>query len=267
MTILKLLANDNYIIVNRDLAKELGLEEAIIFGELASEYNYYEKNNQLEDGYFYSTIDNIEDNTTLSEYKQRKALNNLKDIGLIDITIKGIPAKRYIKINEEQVEELFNIKYQNNLRTSSLKIKELELKKLKGNSNNNNNNKNNNNIYNHNDIYSYIENNFGRTLSPIEYEEIKSWRDNELTRYAIKQAVLNNKYSIKYISKILFNYSKNNIQTVQQAQEQNLQFQEKKNPVKNNNINPDWFNQESDVVAPDDKGLEEMNKLIEELSS
>lgn len=125
----------------------------------------------------------------------------------------------------------------------------------------------NNNIYNHNDIYSYIENNFGRTLSPIEYEEIKSWRDNELTRYAIKQAVLNNKYSIKYISKILFNYSKNNIQTVQQAQEQNLQFQEKKNPVKNNNINPDWFNQESDVVAPDDKELEEMNKLIEELSS
>ena len=48
-----------------------------------------------------------------------------------------------------------------------------------------------------NNIFSLIEKNFGRTLNSIEIEEIKSWEDNELTRYAIKVAVLKNKYNIK----------------------------------------------------------------------
>ena len=29
-------------------------------------------------------------------------------------------------------------------------------------------------------IFDYIESNFGRTLSPIEYEEVSNWEDNEL---------------------------------------------------------------------------------------
>jgi hypothetical protein len=51
----------------------LGIDEAIILGELASEYEYWSRREELQDGYFYSTIENIEENTTLTEYKQRKA--------------------------------------------------------------------------------------------------------------------------------------------------------------------------------------------------
>lgn len=81
-------------------------------------------------------------------------------------------------------------------------------------------------------IFEFIEENFGRTLSSIEYEEISTWDDNELTRYAIKQSVLNGKYNIKYISRILFNYKKNNITTVQQAQQEEENFRkEKENKV------------------------------------
>lgn len=93
----------------------------------------------------------------------------------------------------------------------------------------------NDNVY-VNNIYSYIEDNFGRTLSSIEYEEIETWEDNELTRYAIKQAVLNGKYSINYISGILNNFKKNNITSVQQAQSEHKKF-------KNGNV-PDWFDEE-----------------------
>ena len=39
--ILSLLAQDSYFIVNKDLAKVIGINEAIILGELASEYTYY----------------------------------------------------------------------------------------------------------------------------------------------------------------------------------------------------------------------------------
>lgn len=77
-------------------------------------------------------------------------------------------------------------------------------------------------------IYDFIEENFGRTLSPIEYEEISKWEDNELTRYAIKQAVLNGKYNIKYISRILDSYKTKKIKTVQQAQQDEESFKKKK---------------------------------------
>lgn len=85
------------------------------------------------------------------------------------------------------------------------------------------------NIYNYIDdnIYNLIEQNFGRTLSPVEYEEISTWEDNELTRYAIKQTILNGVYNLKYIATILNNYKKNNITSVQQAQEQEKKFKEK----------------------------------------
>lgn len=89
---------------------------------------------------------------------------------------------------------------------------------------------NNNNINSSSsiNIYNFIEQNFGRTLNQLEYEEISSWEDNELTRHAIKQAILNGKFNIKYISKILYNYKMNNITTVQQAQMAEEEFNKNK---------------------------------------
>ena len=144
MGILQLISTSNFITVNKDLIKELGLEEAIMLGELASEYDYWNNKNEIEDGYFYSTIENIEEKTTLTAYKQRKCLEYLRFRGIIDIQIRGIPAKRYIKINEEKVIEIFNNKLLKNLTTGCKKISQLEVKKLNGNNNiiNNNINKN-----------------------------------------------------------------------------------------------------------------------------
>ena len=106
-------------------------------------------------------------------------------------------------------------------------------------------NKETNNIYNN--IYDFVEQNFGRTLSPIEYEEIESWQDSELTRYAIKQAVINNKCSIKYISRILYAYERENIKTVQQAQMREREYEQAKSKRNLKSIQkiesvPNWFN-------------------------
>ena len=79
-----------------------------------------------------------------------------------------------------------------------------------------------------NNIYEYIEQNFGRTLSPIEYESISEWEDNELTRYAIKKAITSNKCSIGYITGILQNFKRTNITTVQQAQDSEEQYKQQK---------------------------------------
>ena len=95
----KLLSTDGFIQVNKALIKKLGLHEAILIGEFCAEYNYWEERNMLDDGYFYSTRDNIEENTGLSEHYQRKALSTLYELGIVIIEKRGLPAKNYYKIN------------------------------------------------------------------------------------------------------------------------------------------------------------------------
>ncbi len=62
------------------------------------------------------------------------------------------------------------------------------------------------------EIYSIMENELGRTLSPIEYEIISGWLnaniDEGLIKEALKEAVLNGVGNLKYIDKILYEWTK-----------------------------------------------------------
>ena len=95
-------------------------------------------------------------------------------------------------------------------------------------------NKENNTSINNTSIYTTTNTLFdllqenGFQLSPIQYEVVQQWDDNELTRYAIKKAVLNNKFNISYIDKILTSFKKKNIKTVQQAIEDDENFENKR---------------------------------------
>lgn len=110
MNILSLLASGNYIVINRDLLKKYGINVALMLCELASEYNYFEQSGKLEDGMFYSTIDNINERTGLSKYQQSEALKVLDKIGIVKSVVKGIPAKRFFKIDvEELAKQIVNI--------------------------------------------------------------------------------------------------------------------------------------------------------------
>lgn len=239
MGILQLLGTRNYIVVNKELIKIIGLEETIILGELASEYNYYLEKEELEDGCFYSTIENIENNTGLNEYKQRKAINNLKDKKIIEVKIKGIPAKRYIKLNEEQVINILNNKFSNNLRTSSLKFTELELKNLKGNNNKINNNKNNNK-YN---IYGEFKN---VKLTDDEYNKLK---EKELLPYIEKLssyiASKGKKYKSHYATILTWSRKNDNKTTVSNT--------------------PVWFNEKLENKKISLEEQNELEELIKEI--
>lgn len=62
------------------------------------------------------------------------------------------------------------------------------------------------------DIYKVIETELGRTLSPIEYETIARWINanvsEELIKEALKEAVLNGVRNLKYIDKIIYEWTK-----------------------------------------------------------
>lgn len=144
INIVSLLASDNFLVINRDLLKMYGLNVTLMLCELASEYNYYSKEGKLEeDGMFFSTIENIADRTGLSRYQQAEALKKLNEMGIVKTIVKGVPAKRYFKLD---VEKLAN-QLANNSQSSLQKTDKLDVKKLATNNNNikiinNNNNKN-----------------------------------------------------------------------------------------------------------------------------
>lgn len=176
MSALKLLASRNYISVNKDLIREFGLVEAVILGELCSEYEYWEKEGKLKDGMFFCSVAKLEENTGLSEYQQRTAINNLKNAGVLKVTLKDIPATRYFYIDENK---LFSY-----LSSSSEKIKELDTEKL--NSSNNSNNKNKINKNTNTNVLVPIVKDKPKTKSKNLYDKcldiINEFTDNETVR-------------------------------------------------------------------------------------
>ena len=133
--LMSILSNDGYIILNKYVMKALGLHEAILLGELCSEFIYWYKENKLQDGYFYSTRENIENETTLSPHQQRQAIKTLINRGFVEIIEKDMPKKTYYKVNEEKIYKFlsetdlefpevkkFNDKTSKNLTSSDEKI-------------------------------------------------------------------------------------------------------------------------------------------------
>lgn len=145
MGLVSMIASNNYIVVNKQLARMFGLEEAIMLGELASEMEYWQQRGELQGGFFYSTIENVKDSTTLSDKRQRSALTALKDAGIVDVKLAGMPAKRYIRINEKQLALILLNNVSENGETSSAEMEEQETPKRQINNNKENSNKNNNN--------------------------------------------------------------------------------------------------------------------------
>ena len=79
-------------------------------------------------------------------------------------------------------------------------------------------------------LFQKIEVEFGRPLSPIEQQTIQAWIVDDhysvpLIMLALKEAVLNQAYSLKYMDRILLNWEKNNIKTPEQLQNYNKRLE------------------------------------------
>ncbi|ETA74767.1 DnaD domain protein [Ligilactobacillus equi] len=83
------------------------------------------------------------------------------------------------------------------------------------------------------DIYRAIESEFGRALTPMEIETIAMWFSQDhyqpaIVKLALREAVMNQAPSLKYMDKILLSWEKQNIRTpadVQKLRDQRYQKQ------------------------------------------
>ncbi len=98
---------------------------------------------------------------------------------------------------------------------------------------------------NNNNIFDKFEKEFGRTLSPMEYEIINSWTETmeeETILLALKEAVYNGVNNLRYIDKILYEWQKKGIKTEEDILKNKKNFISKKE-VKET-FDYDWLNNE-----------------------
>lgn len=143
------------------------------------------------------------------------SINSLEELGLLQIEIRKVD-----KISEEHI--ILDNLYK---KLAFLNIQEEEKTS---------------------DIYSVFEKEFGRTLSPMEYEIISKWLDNKfdesLIIEALKEAVFNNVSSLNYVDRILMDWKKKGIKSVKDAELERQKFVSKKQTPKQV-FEYDWLNE------------------------
>ena len=96
------LRSDGSIVVNKRLARAIGLREAVLYSELLSRHYYFQDRGALgKDGYFYNTVKDLEHGTTMTRKHQEPAVKKLERLGLIKMKLAGVPAKRHFKIVDD----------------------------------------------------------------------------------------------------------------------------------------------------------------------
>ena len=100
--IIKLLNSDNTVSANRLLAHALGIKAALLFNSLVGKQAYYEKHSMLDsEGWFYSTIEDMQESTALSRCQQNKAIGVLVKAGLIDYRTGGVHCRRHFRVRND----------------------------------------------------------------------------------------------------------------------------------------------------------------------
>ncbi|MFS0645036.1 DnaD domain-containing protein [Siminovitchia sp. 179-K 8D1 HS] len=89
-----------------------------------------------------------------------------------------------------------------------------------------------NTLHDEHDLYTVFEQEFGRPLSPMECENLAMWLDEDhqdpaIIKAALREAVISGKLNFRYIDRILFNWKKNGIKTIEQARMHGIQFRQK----------------------------------------
>jgi hypothetical protein len=103
MSLLKLLGSSSFLMANKEIVKATDLECAVLLSDLAGAYDYWKEKNLLQDGYFFRTQSEIEQNTTLSAKVQLRCLKVLISKGILKTKLKGAPPVKYFLIDEKAI--------------------------------------------------------------------------------------------------------------------------------------------------------------------
>jgi hypothetical protein len=102
------LLSDRPVAYHPDVARICGGVKAGVF---LSQLLYWSDRGKRNDGYIWKTQEEWEQETALTRREQETARRELKQRGLIDEKLQGVPAKLYYKINTDKLYELLSEYY------------------------------------------------------------------------------------------------------------------------------------------------------------
>ncbi|MGI1801835.1 hypothetical protein ACRPLQ_25460 [Priestia sp. TRN 1309] len=126
MKLMSVLSGKGFVMYNKQLAKSVSVNAAIIFGQLCASYESFNGKGMItvkdNKEYFFLTSDTLQEETALTYKQQLKAVKDLEQAGYIETKIMGVPSKKYFYITDKIVQELFD-----EVNSSSDKREDLEI--------------------------------------------------------------------------------------------------------------------------------------------
>jgi hypothetical protein len=95
---------------------------------LVPKEEYFKEKGTLDNGWFFNSGANIEKDTTLTPYQQKKSIDKLKKLGIVETKLKGLPATLHFKLFENKL-----LSFLDTCIEVSLKVDAKELRSNKNN--------------------------------------------------------------------------------------------------------------------------------------
>lgn len=112
MKLMSILSGKGFVMYNKEIARSVSVNAAIIFGQLCSSYESFASKGMLtirdNKEYFFLTSETLEEETALSYKQQLKAIKELEQAGYIETKVMGVPAKKYFHITNKIAMELLS---------------------------------------------------------------------------------------------------------------------------------------------------------------
>ncbi|MHB9338031.1 hypothetical protein ACW0TN_05350 [Fusobacterium pseudoperiodonticum] len=221
-TFKQLLMSSNYYTLNKQIVKSLGIESAFLLTILI------EASDGLSDdeGWFYQTIEKIGELTGIGRHKQDKIIKDLIELKILEQKNKGVPCKRYFKINYPMIENLVFF----NPQTSLSEINKLDCKKETNLSDENSQTR----LSEIDNNKEYIINNLNKELNHKEHKSYEhEFANDDLKK--IKQWFVDNgiDFSKKHEAKVLELLKNNSLGFILKTFQDQLDILKNKSDVKN----------------------------------
>ena len=107
------------------------------------------------------------------------------------------------------------------------------------------------------DIYNYIEENYGRSMSSIEIQTIQKFSEiftEDIIKYAIELSILNNAPKINYVKAILNNWKTSQYKTLEE-------IKKKETKIKESEV-PEWFDKKIESKEASKEEQKEIDELL-----
>ena len=216
-TFKQLLMSSNYYTLNKQIVKTLGIEPAFLLTILIEASDGLADN----EGWFYQTIEKIGELTGIGRHKQDKIIKDLIESKILEQKNKGVPCKRYFKINYEIIENLVFQKQQTSLSQNDKLDCKKETNLFVKNSQTSLSQNDNNKEHNINNIHKEL-NHKEENPSEDDFEKIKEWfKRNEID------------FSKKHENKIIELLKNNSVNYILKLFQEQMDILKNKKDVKN----------------------------------